>query len=188
MIMLTERYSKALEFAKEAHKGTVRKTSDTPYITHPIEVAEIVAQMSSDEDVIIAALLHDVVEDTAYTLEDISKMFGDKVAALVAEESEDKRRNQLASETWKLRKLETIEHLKLASTNVKIMALADKLSNLRSMYTDIQHMGDRLWDCFNQKDKSQHEWYHREISNAVKELSNTVQWQEYVELCDKVFK
>ena len=93
MIMLTERYSKALEFAKEAHKGTVRKTSDTPYITHPIEVAESVAQMSSDEDVIIAALLHDVVEDTAYTLEDISKMFGDKVAALVAEESEDKRRN-----------------------------------------------------------------------------------------------
>ena len=82
MIMLTERYSKALEFAKEAHKGIVRKTSDTPYITHPIEVAEIVAQMSSDEDVIIAALLHDVVEDTAYTLEDISKIWHESMVIL----------------------------------------------------------------------------------------------------------
>lgn len=186
--MNTERYLKALEFAKEAHKGVTRKSSDTPYINHPIEVAEIVEAMTDNEDVVIAALLHDVIEDTNYSAEDISNIFGANVAQLVCEESENKRKDQLASSTWKLRKLETIEHLKIATINVKIIALADKLSNLRSMYTDYQRLGDSLWAYFNQKDKKEHEWYHREIANSVRELANTVQWKEYIELCDKVFK
>ncbi len=182
-----EKYLRALEFATKAHEGAVRKGSGTPYITHPVEVAMIVNDMSGEDDLVIAALLHDVVEDAGYTVEDIRKIFGQRVAWLVDEESENKRQELRACDTWDIRKKETIEHLRNASLDVKIIALADKLSNLRATMTDYNRIGDEVWNKFNQKNKKKHEWYHRSVVEATKELSDTPQWKEYSELCDKIF-
>ena len=87
----------AIKFAVDAHAGMVRKGTDVPYILHPMEVAAVTAAMTSDIDVITAAMLHDVVEDTKYTLDDIRERFGDRVAAYVADETENKREDRPAS-------------------------------------------------------------------------------------------
>lgn len=180
-------YEKAVEFARIAHKGAKRKGSDIPYINHPIETSLIVYDMTDDVEVIVAAVLHDVIEDTEFTGEDIKKEFGDRVAALVANESEDKMRHMSAADSWQLRKQATIEHLKTAPIEVKMIALADKLSNMRDTMRDYLLIGDDIWLKFNQKDKNKHEWYQRGILENTKELQETDAWKEYKELCDKVF-
>ena len=81
----------AIRFAALAHKGMVRKGNNQPYIFHPLEVLNLVSLMTLDDDVLCAAVLHDTVEDTDATIEDIQREFGEHVAALVAYESEDKR-------------------------------------------------------------------------------------------------
>lgn len=180
-------YEKALEFATRAHLGTTRKGTDIPYITHPVETAEIVSRMTDDEDVVVAALLHDVAEDTSYTLDDIRENFGDRVAYLVSEETENKRRGQSAADTWYIRKKETLDHLREASIDVKMLALADKLSNMRLTFSKYQQEGPAMWNCFNEKDPAKQAWYYRGIAEATGELKDTKEWQEYHNLCDSVF-
>ena len=180
-------YEKAVEFARVAHQGAKRKGTDNPYINHPIETSLIVYDMTDDVEVVAAAVLHDVIEDTSYTREDIENTFGNRVAMLVADESEDKMRHMSASDSWTLRKEATIAHLKNASAEVKIIALADKLSNMRDTMRDYAVKGDDIWQKFNQKDKSKHEWYQRSILKNTEELNYTDAWKEYKELCDKVF-
>ena len=92
----------AVEFAKKAHEGAVRKGTAVPYIVHPVETALIVALMTTDEEMVAAALLHDVVEDTPVTEEEIRSLFGERIASLVHAESEDK------SKSWWERKQEKI--------------------------------------------------------------------------------
>ena len=101
---------RAIDFAVKAHEGTKRKGKETPYILHPIEVMTIVASMTNDEEVIAAAVLHDTVEDTAVTKEDIVQTFGERIAALVMAESEDKMETLPATSTWQQRKQATIDH------------------------------------------------------------------------------
>ena len=181
--------SKAMEFATKAHEGTYRKGTHVPYIVHPLEACQIVAEMTSDPEMIAAAALHDVVEDTPYTLDDIKSVFGERVAQLVANESENKRRGEMkAEDSWHLRKEETIAHLHNASIDLKIIALGDKLSNIRALHRDYLAFGDELWKKFNQKNKKQQEWYYRSLVNCFEELNGFPQWKEYVQLCDKVFK
>ena len=97
-------------------------------------------------------------------------------------------RHMPASESWSARKEATIKHLKNASLEVKMIALADKLSNMRDTMRDYSLIGDDVWLKFNQKDKKKHEWYQRGILENTKELKETAVWKEYKELCDKVFK
>lgn len=177
----------AIVFATRAHRGMVRKGTSTPYILHPLEAASIVATMTDNKDIIAAAVLHDVVEDTDITLEQLEKKFG-HIADLVAEESENKREQQPAEETWKIRKQETIEHFKMkASKEAKMIALGDKLSNIRAIYMDYQTLGDSLWERFNQKDKSEHGWYYKAMRDVLSELKDYPAWQEYSKLVDLVF-
>lgn len=96
---------KAIIFAVNAHRGQFRKGSDTPYILHPMEAAAIVGTMTADDEVLAAAVLHDTVEDTGTTTEQIREQFGERVAALVSAESENKREDQPAASTWKIRKV-----------------------------------------------------------------------------------
>lgn len=104
----------------------MRKGTKRPYIVHPIEVSEIVSEMTDDEEVICAAVLHDTIEDCRGITKDVLKLrFGNRVAQLVAQESEDK------SLSWKERKSATIARLKDAPREVQIIGLADKLSNMR---------------------------------------------------------
>lgn len=179
--------NRALIFAVNAHTGMVRKGTDTPYIVHPMEAVVIVASMTSDKEVIAATVLHDVVEDTGHTIEDIKKEFGDRVAGLVASESENNRPELPEEETWKIRKEETLEHLKNASIETKMATLGDKLSNIRAIYRDYLKLGDKLWDRFNQKDKSEHTWYYSSIADLLSGLRKYPAWKEYKDLVNKVF-
>ncbi len=179
---------KAIIFSTEAHADTKRKGKDRPYILHPLEVLTIVASLSDDEEVQAAAVLHDTVEDTTVTREEIEREFGPKVAELVASESENKREDLPAANTWKLRKQETIDHLNLASRDVKLICLGDKLSNIREMERDHASIGDVLWERFNQKDKSMHKWYYMTLYDILqKEFGDVAPIIEYRMLAEKVF-
>lgn len=182
-------FERAAVFAAVAHRGTTRKGSRIPYLSHPMEAAAIVAEMTDDEELIAAAVLHDVVEDTEVTLEELSSYFGERITHYVACETEDKRREFPAESTWMMRKQETITFLtEEADRNAKMLALADKLSNLRSISRDVRDMGDRLWERFNQKDKVMHGWMYRQVAVALEELSGYPVWQEYDRLVREVFE
>ena len=174
---------KAIEFATEAHEGQFRKGTKRPYIVHPIEVGDIVAAMTKDEEVISAAILHDTIEDCKeVTKETISECFSQRVADIVAQESEDK------SKTWKERKGATIRHIKNARWEVQMIGLADKLSNMRDIDRDYPALGEELWNRFHMKDKNTIGWYYKGIRDALKEAySGNAAYEEYCRLVDKNF-
>jgi len=172
---------KAVAFASKCHEGTCRKGTDIPYIVHPLETAVIASLMTSDQELICAALLHDVIEDAGVTKSKLEKEFGGRVAQLVMEETEDK------TKSWKERKSATLKHLEQATEEIKILVLADKLSNLRTTARDYLLMGDEIWQRFNEKDKAQHAWYYLNIARLLSELEKFGAYQEYKTLCEYVF-
>lgn len=171
----------AAEFAAEVHKGKLRKGSSIPYIVHPLETAVIVSGITQDEEVICAALLHDVIEDAGVTFECLEARFGLRVAQLVQAESEDKSRS------WQERKQATIRRLETAPREVRIICLGDKVSNLRSTAADYLLHGDRVWEKFREKDRKKHEWYYRGVFQNLKELSGQAAYAEYETLMKKIF-
>ena len=179
---------KAILFAVNAHAGLKRKGKNRPYILHPIEVMTIVGSITEDEDILAAAVLHDTIEDTSVTAADIEREFGSSVAKLVSEESEDKRAELPAEATWKIRKQETINHLKTANRNTKLICLGDKLANIREMSLDYAKLQDQLWERFNQKDKALHAWYYRSICDVLEEEFGSIPAiREYRSLLKTVF-
>lgn len=152
---------KAIEFAAVKHKNQKRKGSDTPYIVHPVEVALFLTECGCDEICITAGVLHDTLEDTETTYEELVEQFGKNVADIVAEESEDK------SKSWRERKQATVDRFATASEKAQLVCLADKLSNLRSMVYDYAIVGDGLWSRFS-ADREKIEWYYRSIINVSK--------------------
>ncbi len=179
--------NKAIIFAANAHEGQVRKNSQKPYILHPIEVATIAAQMTHNTTVIAAAVLHDVIEDANTTPEELTQQFGEEVTALVVAVSENKRRELPATTTWKIRKQETLTHLVNDTKDVKVIVLADKLSNMRAAYSDYMLIGDDIWKSFNQQDKNEQAWYYTSIANAVSCLYEYPAYNEYINLIHKIF-
>ena len=180
---------RAIIFATRAHSGTYRKGTKIPYIVHPIEAASIVATMTDDPDMIAAAVLHDVVEDTDATVEEIRFFFNEHIAKLVEAESENKRKDLPPQETWMVRKMETLTFLREeADREAKILALADKLSNMRAVHRDQKTIGDQLWERFNEKSKEKHGWMYRQVAEALSELKDTFAWQEYDRLVRKTFE
>ncbi|MBP5177507.1 MAG: bifunctional (p)ppGpp synthetase/guanosine-3',5'-bis(diphosphate) 3'-pyrophosphohydrolase [Clostridia bacterium] len=179
----------AIHFAVDAHSRQVRKLSGAPYILHPIEALSIVSQLTDDEDVLCATVLHDVVEDTPATIEDVRERFGDRVAELVSAETENKREGLPPDATWKIRKEETLDHLaKTDDVNVRIMWLGDKLSNMRSMLIEYLKEGDGIFIHFNQHDKSEQEWYYRSILKELeKDFAATPALFEYRAIVDYIF-
>lgn len=183
-----ERMERAMVFAAKAHDGQKRKGKNRPYVLHLMEAAVTVSMMTDDEDVIIAALLHDTLEDTATTAEEIRELFGERVAALVGAESEDKRDGRPRGETWRIRKEEALQTLRAAPREAKMVALGDKLSNVREMARDYAKMGDELWSIFHQKDKAQHEWYYRSMLAILKaEFPDAPAALELETLIDSIF-
>ena len=178
---------KAITFATSVHEGQLRKGTNIPYILHPLEAASIVGTMTTDDEIIAAAVLHDVVEDTDTTIEEIEEFFGERIAYLVYSESENKRENLSANSTWKIRKQETLAHLKTAPVDVKMIALGDKLSNMRAIHRDYNTIGDEIWQRFNQTDKNEHHWYYQSIADCLPELKGYQAYKEYCELIDKTF-
>ena len=178
---------KAIIFATNAHSGSCRKGTNLPSIVHPMEVAAIVSTMTDDKAVIAAAMLHDTVEDTNTTTEDIRREFGDKVADLVSSESENKREDLPSGDTWKIRKQETVDRLKNESSKeAKMIALGDKLSNMRAIWRDYTAIGDKLWERFNQKDLHEIMWYYGAVAESLADLEDTFAYKEYANLVNKM--
>ena len=187
----TDLLDRAIIFAVQAHHNTERRGKGFPYIVHPMEAVEIVATITPDQELLAAAALHDTIEDTDVTVEDIRREFGDRVAELVHAES-DQINGELFNgeneeETWHDRKQAAIDRLAAASHDAKIVAMGDKLSNMRAIWQDYQVKGDELWKIFHVKDKASHEWHYRGLAASLSELSDTFAYKEFVTLIDDVF-
>lgn len=178
---------RAIIFAVNAHHNTERRGKGFPYIVHPMEAVEIVATITPDQELLAAAALHDTIEDTDVTVDDIRREFGNRVAELVHAESDQFTEGVSEEDSWHDRKQAAIDRLAAASHDAKIVAMGDKLSNMRAIWRDYQTKGDELWKIFHVKDKASHEWHYRGLANSLAELSDTFAYQEFVRLIDEVF-
>lgn len=173
----------AIEMAILAHKEQIRKLDGVIYVAHPIEVGMMLAQSGASEEVIIAGILHDTVEDTVITLGDIEKRFGARVMELVKACSEEDK-----SLSWRARKEAMLEKMCSGTDDeVNMILIADKISNLQSIYRNLEEMGDSLWDCFNAGYEDQ-KWYFCSICDCLKDLAGTPFYDEMCGFVDKIFK
>jgi (p)ppGpp synthase/HD superfamily hydrolase len=151
----------AIELAARAHHNQVRKGTEIPYIVHPLAVAGLLIRAGCPEHMVIAALLHDVVEDTAVTFAEIRSQFGRDVAELVAALTEPDKKA-----AWEDRKAHTIEYLeKQANEDVLLIALADKLDNVRAIREGLESDGERFWERFNRPREKQ-KWYYERLDEV----------------------
>ena len=184
----TRLLDRAIVFAVRAHAGTERRGKGFPYIVHPMEAVEIVATMTKDQELLAAAVLHDTVEDTDTTVEQIRTEFGDRIASLVASESDTMPEGVSKEDSWHARKQAAIDRLARASHDAKIVALGDKLSNMRAIARDYAQQGDALWNLFHAKDRKEHEWHYRGLAESLRELQDTFAYKEFEQLINQVFK
>ncbi|WP_423800984.1 HD domain-containing protein [Neobacillus sp. SAB-20_R2A] len=153
---------KALQIASIAHQRQYRKGTDIPYIAHPVAVGMLLMKAGYREDVVAAGILHDTDEDTDYKLKDIKRDFGEEIAVIVAGCSEPDK-----SLSWEERKEHTIEFLKTASSDIRAVACADKLHNIRSIIKDYEQDGDEVWQRFN-RGKEKQEWYYTRLVESLR--------------------
>ena len=174
---------KAIIFAAIKHDGQKRKGSDIPYIYHPMEVMQILIDNECPKPVIIAGVLHDVLEDTDTVPSEIMNQFGEDILKIVIAESEDK------SKSWKERKQTTIDRLAVASKEVRLVGCADKLANLRSIALDIKVVGDKLWERFNtgKSGKEKIRWYYTGVVSSLSGLSDYKMYNELKSLLGEAF-
>ena len=167
---MTERRKLAKETADYAHATQTRKGSKLPYSIHPHAVAEITAKYTDNEDAVIAAELHDVLEDVSadrYSEQQMLTDFGPDVVKLVKMVSEDKRADDIVQKSWEERKNGYINHLsRLTDRDALIISTADKIHNLSSMIEDYDTIGDDLWTRFNAP-KEKQLWYYRQIIDVL---------------------
>ena len=183
----TSLLDRAIIFAVRAHAGTERHGKGFPYIVHPMEAVEIVATMTRDQELLAAAALHDTMEDTDTTVDQIREEFGDRIASLVASESDTMPEGVSEEDSWHTRKQAAIDRLARASHDAKIVALGDKLSNMRAIARDYAQQGDALWDLFHAKDPKDHEWHYRGLAESLRELQDTFAYKEFEQLINQVF-
>jgi len=178
---------RAIIFAVKAHAGTERRGKGFPYIVHPMEAVEIVATITPDQELLAAAALHDVVEDTDVSADELRREFGDRIAALVVAESDVFEEGVSEEDSWHARKKAAIDRLARAPYEAKIVAMGDKLSNMRAIARDYAVKGDSLWSIFHAKDPKDHEWHYRGLADSLSDLKDTFAYKEFVSLIDQVF-
>ena len=183
----TELLDRAIIFAVRAHAGTERRGKGFPYIVHPMEAVEIVATMTPDQELLAAAALHDTVEDTDVTVDQLRAEFGDRIADLVAAESDAFVEGVSDEDSWHARKQAAIDRLAKAPHDAKMVALGDKLSNMRAISRDYAVQGDALWNLFHAKDPKDHEWHYRGLADSLRELQDTFAFREFESLINQVF-
>jgi (p)ppGpp synthase/HD superfamily hydrolase len=152
---------KAIIFAAKAHYNQKRKGTDIPYITHPFAVGMLLQKEKCSEAVITAGILHDTLEDTETTFEDLTEVFGVHVANLVQAASKNDK-----TLPWEVRKQQTIDMLEDASLEEIQVIVADKYHNLKSIQNDLQFHGESIWQRFNRGKRDQH-WYYASIVKAL---------------------
>lgn len=148
----------AIQFASAAHAGQYRKGTRIPYLIHPLRVAAILLEAGCSEDLAVAAVLHDTVEDCFVTLDQIRRLFGPRIAELVAGASEPDK-----TLPWELRKQHTIDYLQTADADQLLVSLADKLDNIRSIREDLALHGELAWLRFR-RGRDKQRWYYESLS------------------------
>jgi GTP pyrophosphokinase len=161
--MLTARFDDALAYASALHRGQVRKSAGVPYVAHLLAVTAMVLEAGADEDVAIAALLHDAVEDQGVSLPELATRFGDRVASIVGECTDT---DETPKPPWRPRKEAYLAHLETASTDALLVTAADKLHNARTTLADLRASGPSTWTRFNAGPDEQ-VWYYRSVSDVV---------------------
>jgi len=160
-VRLGPRFLRAFQFAAEKHSGQTRKASTIPYIAHLMGVASLVLEAGGDEDLAIAALLHDVVEDCggAPMLKEVRRRFGSRVAKVVDGCTDA---DTYPKAPWRERKENYIAHLKRADADTRLVSAADKLNNVRSIVSDYRAIGESVWSRFN-GGREGTLWYYRTL-------------------------
>ena len=172
--------TRAFLFALYAH-GEQKRKDGLPYIMHPVEVAMELARNGADEDLICAGFLHDTIEDAFITREQLSTAFTDKIADLVAADSENK------ADTWEQRKTAALEALRTpGDRDHKMLMCADKLSNMRSLHEGLKTDGEQVWNRFK-RGREKQEWLFRETVQALAPLEGLPMYEELKQLTDAVF-
>ena len=172
----------AIYYATKAHKGQTRKVEDVDMIFHPFTVGMILQRCGCDEDVVSAGILHDVVEDTPHTFEDIEKEFGKKVRDYVYDSSEPDK-----TLPWKKRKIHTIEHIKNAPLGSKLIVACDKISNLEDALSNIEKYGE---DKVINRNPEEQKWYYTSVYNSCIEGvdENHPIFKRYKSVLERIFK
>ncbi len=178
---------RAIIYAVKAHANTERRDKGFPYIVHPMEAMAIAATITPDQEILSAAALHDVVEDTDCTIEELRSEFGNRIADLVESESDKFAVSVSGEDIWRETKQAAIERLAKANRDSKIVALGDKLSNMRAIARDFDQIGNKIWERFHAPEPQDHEWRYRGLAASLSELSDTAAYKEFVELIDRVF-
>ena len=174
---------RAIKFVAETHQGQYRKGTNIPYISHLMNVMKTLCENGCDKEIIAAGILHDVVEDTSVTIEQVEHLFGKRVANLVsgASEPEHMRNGKDGKTSWRLRKQHTIEFiLNEATLDQMLVTCADKLDNAESIRQDFARIGEKIWDRFNAP-KSDQQWYYTSLAAAFEQRST-----EFVEPLSKL--
>ena len=179
---------RAIVFAVRAHQNTERRGKGFPYIVHPLEALAIVATLTNDQELLAAAVLHDVVEDTGVTLEDLRREFGDRVAFIVEKESDKIIEGLSEEDSWRIRKQAAIDRIAEAPREAKMVAMGDKLSNMRAIARDYDALGDKLWDRFHAPGgRADHEWHYRGLAQSLIDLAGTHAYKEFEQHLEHVF-
>ena len=173
-----ELISKAFAVAAREHKNQTRKGTVFPYIIHPMDVARILFKLEANTNQICAALLHDTIEDTTYSIKKLEEEFGDKIKDLVVFCSEEitTGKNEQNKKNWKKRKEKVINKAKLASNEELLILFADKLSNMRSFCKEYAIKKDQLWEKFNGSKEDQF-WFNQSLYLIFK---TKFQYQEQI--------
>lgn len=172
-------YQQALTIAVAAHKEQVRKTDGSPYVVHPIMVAKIVETYGFREEVVAAALVHDVLEDTSVTEAELRAELGDVIVNIVTAVSEDKEKD------WKARKVEYIEQVVAADEATKVVSVADKIHNAQSLIHFHTKIGNAAWDVFS-KPRAEKLWFERSLLKALQAVWQHPLLKEYEQLVIKM--
>lgn len=164
-VVASPRLIRAINTAAWAHRGHVRKGTDIPYVSHVFGVMHLVSQVTDDEDVLIAALFHDILEDVpeTYSVERMADEFGARVVELVRGVTKNS-----ALSSWQERSDAYLAHLRRADEGSVLVSAADKLHNLLSIHADLDEIGDELWERFN-SGKERQLWWYRSVAEVVQE-------------------
>lgn len=159
---LTDDMRKAVQFALEAHKGQVRKVNGAPYVSHLFDVAEILLNAKASENLVIAGILHDIIEDTSFTDKDILALFpsqkGQAILHIILADNESDK-----SASWMERKTETITYAQNSDDEEGLLLIcADKISNLSSLVENMEICGEMVWKYFNSP-KDKQIWYYESL-------------------------
>lgn len=172
--------NKAITFATSVHGNQKRKGSNIPYILHPLEAGVIVSQTMFDEQLVAAAILHDILEETETSFLQLQDLFGSKVASLVQIQTHP-------SGTWREQREHTLHAIETNDLETKIVYLGDKLSNLRSIHRDYLIFGDGLWQRFTPKNKEPLSWYYHALVARLSPLEPYLTYQEFKNRVRQVF-